>query len=51
MDSETRESNFAEWLKQPFSPDMSVVEWFAWVGLLLAALAVWGLIIHRLGDI
>ena len=41
---------FHEWLQNPFSADMSVAKWVAWVGLLMAAIALWGLIIHRITE-
>jgi hypothetical protein len=49
-DDMEKDGGFVGWWSQPFSPDMSALEWFAWIGLLLAALALWGLIIKRISE-
>ena len=41
-------SGFVGWLNQPFSTDMSAARWFAWVGLLLAALIIWTMVLKNL---
>lgn len=40
--------NVTEWIRQPFRPDMSVAGWFAFLGLVIGLLALWGFFISRL---
>lgn len=41
---------FADWLKQPYKDDMSVVGWFLFFGLMIVIAASWGGIIRRMID-
>ena len=41
-------ADFSEWVKRPYREDMSVVGWFAFLGLLIFLLALWGWFINRL---
>ena len=41
----------AEWLSQPFSPDMSASRWFLFVGLIIAVLFAWHLVWHELAAV
>jgi hypothetical protein len=41
---------FLAWLKMPFESGMSATRWFAWVGLILAAIAIWSMVLRLLED-
>jgi len=38
------------WIKQPFDPDGSVINWFLMVGLVLIAIWFWSRIIVRIAP-
>lgn len=44
-------SNFQSWLSQPFNSNMSAPKWFAFVGLLIAILIVWGIVLRHLREV
>ena len=37
-------NDLLDWLKQPFSPDMSATRWFLFIGLLIALLYAWHMV-------
>lgn len=39
---------FGEWLRRPFSPDMSAAGWFMFFGLLVIISIAWAVIMNRL---
>jgi len=39
---------FSDWIKQPFQADMSAQRWLAFVGLLLAILIFWRIVLSHL---
>ncbi len=40
--------NVTDWIKHPFRPDMNVGGWFAFLGLVIALLSLWGWFLSRL---
>ena len=42
---------FKSWLDSPFTSGMSATRWLAFVGLLLAAMMFWGVILKHMGDL
>ncbi len=44
-------SSFQSWLAQPFNGSMSAGRWFAFVGLLIAFLIIWGIILRHLREV
>jgi len=38
-----------DWLKKPFREDGSVIDWFLFVGLMLAISFLWSRILQRIG--
>lgn len=43
-------SKFSAWLDEPFSEGMDAVGWFLLVGLILASIFVWSLIINQIAE-
>lgn len=44
--------DFKTWLASPFQADMSALDWFLFVGLLIVIFTVWGFVFrHVKGDI
>lgn len=43
--------NFQDWINQPFSATMSAPKWFAFVGLLLAIMMIWGVVLRHLTEV
>jgi len=41
-------ANLKAWWNNPYSPSMSAVGWFLFIGLLLVVLAVWGIVTSHL---
>lgn len=41
---------FGEWVKRPYSPDMTVLDWLLFVGLLVTAIFVWTQLIRKVVD-
>lgn len=44
-------SSFQSWLNQPFDGSMSAGRWFAFVGLLIAILMIWGVVLRHLSEV
>lgn len=44
-------STYKNWLKQPFSADMTATEWFLFIGLLFLIVGLWNLILYHLVSI
>lgn len=42
--------NFTDWIKEPYSDDMTVLDWFLFVGLLLLIIWVWSRILRKVID-
>lgn len=42
--------DFKQWLAQPFSVDMPAVDWFLFIGLLLAVMVVWRFILRTVEE-
>lgn len=42
---------FADWIKKPYSEDMSAGGWFLFLGLLIVLSVVWSLILRSLKEI
>lgn len=40
--------SFKQWLREPFRADMSALEWFFFIGLLIVLTALWGLILRHI---
>lgn len=43
-------SKFYEWLKRPYSEEMSAIGWFMFMGLLLVIGFMWSTIVRKLAD-
>ena len=41
---------FTAWIEEPFNSQMSAVRWIAWVGLIVAALMFWGMVLKLLEE-
>lgn len=41
-------SNFTEWLSQPYSDDMSALDWFYFLGLLIVLSAMWAILLGHI---
>lgn len=41
---------FTDWIKKPYASDMNAWHWFAFVGLILAIMMIWGLVIKRISE-
>ena len=41
---------FAEWLRKPYSDDMNVGGWFAFLGLIFLLTMAWAGIVRKLTD-
>ena len=39
------------WLKQPFSSDQNAYKWFLFVGLIIVALTLWGIILKDIREV
>ena len=44
-------AEFKAWLDSPFSTGMSATRWFAFVGLLLAVIILWSIILKHMSEI
>lgn len=44
-------SSFTAWLQQPFNSQMSAIRWVAWVGLILAAMILWGQVLRLVEEV
>jgi len=42
--------NFQEWLSRPFTNDMSALQWFYFIGLLLVILVLWRIILRHIFE-
>lgn len=42
---------FKNWLKRPFSDDMSAAEWFYFFGLVIAISVAWSLILRTITNV
>ena len=42
--------DFKDWTRKPFSADMSAVEWFAFIGLLIVVMALWRMIFMHIEE-
>lgn len=42
--------SFVEWTKQPYSPDMTVFDWFLFIGLIIVLFWIWGTLIRKVVD-
>lgn len=43
-------NDFKAWVKSPFSPQMSVLGWGAFTGLILVLLAAWAIIFAHIKE-
>ena len=43
-------SRFNEWLKRPYSSEMTVLDWFLFVGLLAVTIFIWTKLIRKVVD-
>lgn len=41
-------NRFADWLKRPYSAEMSAFGWFAFFGLLIIIIGLWATIIRKI---
>lgn len=41
---------FKDWLKQPFSPDMTAGGWFAFFGLLIVISVLWSFTLRHIRE-
>jgi uncharacterized protein involved in cysteine biosynthesis len=44
-------SRFADWLKKPYSEDMSVKGWFAFLGLLIILSYLWSRVLKLIASV
>lgn len=44
-------SNFADWLRKPYSEDMSAFGWFAFFGLVIIVIGLWATIIRKIETV
>jgi hypothetical protein len=44
-------AEFKNWLDSPFTSGMSATRWLAFVGLVLAAILFWSVILKHMGDL
>jgi len=44
-------SQFKSWMDSPYTSGMSATRWLAFVGLLLAAMLFWSVILRHMGDL
>lgn len=42
--------NFTGWLRQPFSADMTALDWFLFLGLMAVLTAIWSIIFKHLEE-
>lgn len=43
-------ASFQSWFQKPFSSDMSAVDWFLFVGLLVVITGLWAMIFRHIKD-
>lgn len=43
-------NKFGEWLKRPYSENMTVLDWFLFLGMVLVAVFVWTRLIRKVID-
>ena len=44
-------TQFKAWLDSPFKTGMSATNWVAFVGLILAAMILWGIVLRHMSDL
>ena len=42
--------SFGEWVKRPYSENMTVLDWFLFLGLLIVAVFVWTKLIRKVVE-
>lgn len=42
--------DFRDWLARPYGPDMTVMDWFLFIGLVLVAILAWSTIVNKVID-
>lgn len=51
MENKPLTARFGEWLKKPYSDDMSVGGWFAFLGLLLVLSFLWTRVLRMVASV
>lgn len=51
MEKQPLAQRFGEWLKKPYSDDMSVSGWFAFLGLLILLSFLWTRVLRMIASV
>lgn len=43
-------TEFVDWTKQPYGPNMTVFDWFLFIGLVIVIFWAWGMLIRKVVD-